>query len=154
MATYIRMISKKLAGFQKSRSVLRATHARHLDELPRARHGGDGNLDQGGLAARKRFPQRDAQFIGTTRSPANGAETFGVFDEVGIGKIAGDKPVTVVFLLDAANISEGAIRKNDSDQGNAVTDGGRQFVASVKKPTIAIDGKHWHIRARVLAAQG
>ena len=90
---------------------------------------------------------------GVRARAAGGAETFGVFDEIGIGEVGGDQAVAEAFLLDAADIAEGAVDKHNRHQWNAVADGGRHLVAGVKEAAVAVDRQHRHIRPRLLRAE-
>src|SRR6266550_480976 len=126
-------------------------HARHHDELPRAGHGADRHLDQGGaVAARKGAAQRHAQLLGRARAFRRGAEAVRQTHEIGIGEVARDGPVSVVLLLDAAHIAEGAVDENHGDERNAVANGGGELGPRVEEAAIARDRQHRNVAARIL----
>ena len=114
----------------------------------------DRNFDQRWtVAAGEGAPQRLPQIIRSLRAHRRGAEAFGEGNEIGIGEVAGNEAVAVVFLLDAADIAERAVVEYHRHQRNAMTHGGCHLVCREQKAAVAADRQHRHVAPRVLRAE-
>src|SRR5260221_6615371 len=130
-----------------------SANARHVNELPRTRHCCNRNLYEGRFAAGKCVAQGQPQLGRAACAPTYGTETFGVFDEIWIGKITGDQPIAELFLLNAAHIAKSAIHENNRYERNSMTYGGGEPDSCVGKTTLTIDRKGRGAVSRVLCPQ-
>src|SRR3974377_143888 len=112
-----------------------------MDEFPRRGHGADRHLDHRGLARPKRGLEGGAQLLGAARPTSGGAKTLCILDEIWIGEVAGDQPITELLFLDAPDIAESTVGEHDRDQGDAVADGSGKFVDGGKEAAAAVSLK-------------
>ena len=112
---------------------------RHASAKPRTRGsrimshglgiGPTGTCTSAGAFSANAWRSAVSSASGVAGAERRHAEALGEFDEVRVGQVAGDQPVAVLLLLDAAHVAERAIVEHHDDNRQLVAHRGGQFRA-------------------------